>query len=147
MPFTARPNRTRSFLTIALGAMLSVSFLAACGDDDDATPEEAFCDAGDSLETNVQALSDLDLVAEGTDALEEQLGAIETDLTDMKEAGSEVAGEQIADVETAVADLETSLNDLGGELSVDNAASAIDAVSRIVTSAQAVYTELDATCP
>ncbi len=147
MPFTARPNRTRSFLTIALGAMLSVSFLAACGDDDDATPEEAFCDAGDSLETNVQALGDLDLVAEGTDALEEQLGAIETDLTDMKETGSEVAGEQIADVETAVADLETSLNDLGGELSVDNAASAIDAVSRIVTSAQAVYTELDSTCP
>ena len=147
MPFTARPNRTRSFLTIALGAMLSVSFLAACGDDDDATPEEAFCDAGDSLETNVQALCDLDLVAEGTDALEEQRGAIEPDLTDMKETGSQVAGEQIADVETAVADLETSLNDLGGELSVDNAASAIDAVSRIVTSAQAVYTELDSTCP
>ncbi len=146
MPFSARRPQTRSLLTIALGAMLSVTFLAACGDDD-ASPEEAFCDAGDSLETNVQALGDLDVVAEGTDALDEQLGAIESDLTDMKEAGSEVAGEQIANVETAVADLESSLDELGGELTVDNAASTIDAVSRIVTSAQAVYTELDSTCP
>lgn len=95
----------------------------------------------------MQALGDLDVVAEGTDALDEQLGAIESDLTDMKEAGSEVAGEQIANVETAVADLESSLDELGGELTVDNAASTIDAVSRIVTSAQAVYTELDSTCP
>ncbi len=146
MSRSARRTRTRSFLAIALGAMLSVSFLAACGDDD-ATPEEAFCDAGASLESDVQALGDLDIVAEGTDALEEQLGAIESDLTAMQDAGSEVASEQIADTQTAIADLESSLESLGGELTVDNAASAIDAVSRIVTSAQAVRTELDSTCP
>jgi hypothetical protein len=147
MPYAPRRTRTRSFLTIALGAILSVSFLAACGDDDDATPEEAFCDAGDSLEANVQALGDLDIVAEGTDGLEEQLGVIESDLTAMMEAGTEVAGEPIAELETAVTDLETSLDELGGDLTVDNASAAIDAVSRIVTSAQAVYTELASTCP
>jgi hypothetical protein len=147
MQFSARRSRTRTFLTAALGALLAVSFLAACGDDDDETPEEAFCSAGDSLETDVQALGELDIVAEGTDALEEQLGAIESDLTTMMEAGTEVAGEQIAELETAVADLETSLEGLGEELTVDNAGAAIDAVSRIVTSAQGVYTELDTTCP
>ena len=145
MPYAARRSRISSFLTIALAAILSVSFLAACGDDDE-SPEEAFCNAGDSLESDVQALSDLDIVAEGTDGLDEQLGSIESDLTEMKEAGTEVAGEQIAELETAIADLETSLDDLGGDLTVDNAGTAIDAVSRIVTSAQAVRTELASTC-
>ena len=146
MLHAARRSPTRSFLTIALGAILSVSFLAACGDDDDASPEEAFCDAGDSLQSDVQALGDLNIVAEGTAALEEQLGAIKSDLTEMKTSGYEVAGEQIANVETAVADLESSLQSLGGDLTVDNASDAIDAVSQIVTSAQAVYTELTSTC-
>lgn len=146
MRHAARRAPTRSFLTIALGAILAVSFLAACGDDDDASPEEAFCDAGESLESDVQALADLDIVAEGTDGLDEQLGAIESDLTEMTDSGLEVAGEQIADVETAVADLESSLQSLGGDLTVDNAGDAIDAVSQIVTSAQAVYTELTSTC-
>ena len=146
MLHAARRSPTRSFLTIALGAILSVSFLAACGDDDDASPEEAFCDAGDSLQSDVQALGDLNIVAEGTAALEEQLGAIKSDLTEMKTSGYDVAGEQIANVETAVADLESSLQSLGGDLTVDNASDALDAVSQIVTSAQAVYTELTSTC-
>ena len=147
MTFSVRRSRTRSLLTVTLVALLSVSFLAACGDDDDESPEEAFCNAGDSLESDVQALADMDIVAEGTDALEEQLGAIQSDLDAMMESGSEVAGEQIADAETAVEDLESSLESLGDELTAENASDAIDAVSHIVTSAQAAFTELESTCP
>ncbi len=110
-------------------------------------PRKPSATPGDSLESDVQALADLDIVAEGTDGLDEQLGAIESDLTEMMDAGTEVAGEQIAELETAIADLETSLDELGGDLTVDNATVAVDAVSRIVTSAQAVYTELASTCP
>lgn len=139
-------GRSRKFLTVGLGAALAVSFLAGCGDDDDETPEEAFCNAGDSLETDVQALANMDLVAEGTDALEEQFSAIESDLTALKDAGSEVASEQIGALETAVDNLETAINGLGEEITTENASAAVTAISEIGTSAQAVYTELDATC-
>jgi outer membrane murein-binding lipoprotein Lpp len=139
-------GRSRTFLTVGLGAVLAVSFLAGCGDDDDETPEEAFCSAGDSLETDVQALADTDIVAEGTDALEEQFNAIESDLTAMKDAGAEVASEPIDELDTAVDDLGTAIDDLGDEITTENATAALDAVSRIITSAQAVYTELDTTC-
>jgi len=139
-------GRSRKFLTVGLGAVLAVSFLAGCGDDDDETPEAAFCTAGDSLETDVQALTDMDVVSEGTDALAEQFSAIESDLTAMKDSGSEVASEQISDLETAVDDLGTAIDGLGDEITAENATAALDAVSRIATSAQAVYTELDTAC-
>lgn len=145
-PAPERRSRPRKFLTVGLGAALAVSFLAGCGDDDDETPEEAFCNAGDSLETDVLALQDMDIVAEGTDALEEQFSAIESDLTAMKDAGSEVASEQIGALETAVDDLETAIDGLGDEITTENASAAVTAISEIATSAQAVYTELDTTC-
>jgi hypothetical protein len=136
----------KSTLAVIAAAVLSVSFLAACGDDDDVSPEEAFCNAGDDLRSDVDSLSELDLVAQGTDALEEQVTAISDDIDAMKAAGAEVAADEITALETAVDELDSALSAIDGEVTVDNAAGAVVAVSSVASAGQAVYTVLDTTC-
>jgi hypothetical protein len=52
----------------ALGALGLV--MAACSSDDST---QAYCDDADSLETDVQALGDIDVASDGTDAIKEAL--------------------------------------------------------------------------
>lgn len=129
------------------GVVVCVSLLVACGDDDDdVSTEQAFCTAGDDLRAGVEGLVDLDLVAEGTNGLEERLIAINDDLDAMKEAAAEVAAEEIETLEAAVHELDSALEAIGNEISIDNAGSAINAVAAVGTAAQDVYTTLDAAC-
>jgi hypothetical protein len=52
-----------------------LAFAAACGDDDDeATPTPSVCDQKEALEASVQELTDLNILASGTDGLKEAVG-------------------------------------------------------------------------
>ncbi len=127
-------------------AALATLLLASCGDDDDVSAEEAFCNAGDQLETDVKALASLDVVAEGTDGLAEQFDAVEADLTELKDAGLDVASDEIDALDQSVDDLGTTIDDLGDEITVDNAAAVISAIGDIGSSATAVYTAVAEAC-
>ncbi|MFA9563963.1 MAG: hypothetical protein ACERLM_04555, partial [Acidimicrobiales bacterium] len=59
---------------------------------------------------------------------------------------SEVVRELALDVDVGRADGPDQIDGLGDDITAENATAALDAVSRIATSAQAVYTELDTAC-
>ena len=146
-PRTARPRtpqRARGLAVLA-GALLTMGLVAGCGDDE--SPEEAFCSAGDSLESNIEGLGDIDLVSEGTNALDQQFSAIQSDLDELRDSGSDVAADEIAALETAVDALGDDLNALGDDISAESASAVGDSLNSVVTTAQAVVTRLQSTCP
>jgi outer membrane murein-binding lipoprotein Lpp len=125
----------RRVAQLALGAVLGVALLAGCGDDDsgdEPSAQEQYCEAGDSLESSVSALVDLDLVAEGTSGLESAVDAVKADLDELRSTASEAAAEEIDALEQSVDDLGTAASDLGGEISTENA-SALEAVYGTLT--------------
>lgn len=144
------PTRTRGrHLTqracaLTVGAAI-VFGLVACGDDE--APETAFCDAGDSLGANISGLADVDLITDGTSALDEQFAAIEDDVDQLRDSGSEVAADEIDALETATDDLGSALDDLGDDISVEGAESVANAAATVVTSANSVLDTLATTCP
>lgn len=140
------PRRVR-LLAVAVGAVLTMSLAAACSDDDEASPEEAFCAAGDSLESNIAGLSDIDVVNEGTDAVDEQFAAIQSDLDELRDSGSDVAAGEIDALESAVDQLGDDLDALGDDISPDAASAVGASVSGVASAAQAVVDTLATTCP
>ncbi len=119
--------------------------LAACGDDEP-SPEEAFCAAGDSLRTDIAGLRDVDIVANGTSAFDEPFASIRADLEALKSSGSDVAADEIAALDTAVTQLGTSIDGLGANISVEAARAVGDSAKAAVTAADAVLEKLNTTC-
>lgn len=50
--------------------------VAACGEDDDDGQTATVCDARDDLDSSLGALAEIDLTAEGTDAVEAAVGGV-----------------------------------------------------------------------
>ncbi len=145
---STRPTRRPSRL-LAAGVVACFSLgVAACGSDDgdEASAEERFCEAGDSLRTDITALADLDIISEGTSGLQERFSTIEADIDQLRESGSEVASEEISTLETAVSDFGTTLDDLGNDLSAQGAVAVGSALSNLTSAASGVFDALSSTC-
>ena len=124
--------------------MLVVGVAAGCGDDE--SPEAAFCDAADSLRADIDGLSDVDIIANGTSALTEQFDAIRSDVNELEDSGSDVAAGEIDGLDAAVKELGSSLDALGDDVSVDGARAVADAATTVVTEAGVVLDKLSTTC-
>jgi hypothetical protein len=127
---------------------VTVVALVACGDDDDSssdttaaptttTAEEALCADREQLTTAVQGLTDLDVVASGTDGVQAALTEIEDALTALKESASDSFKPEVEAVESSIQDLETAL----GDGSVSEIASA---AADVVTTGGTLLQSLDA---
>lgn len=129
-------------------AGLFFGLLVACGGDDNgASAEDRFCDAGDQLRAQISDLSDFNVVEEGTGALEDRLDEIAGTVEDLRDAGSEVAQDEISALDTALDDLESSVDELGGEdLTAENAQAVVDSVLDVAAAANQVLTTLRDTC-
>jgi chromosome segregation ATPase len=128
------------------GAGLGVALLTGCGSSDEETAQDRYCEAGESLQTSITALTELNLIAEGTNALKAALADIEDDLDDLKDAANEAAEVEVDALEDAVDDFEDALSSLGDEITTDNVSGVATAVRDVSTAAQAVYLTL-ADCP
>ncbi len=108
-------------------------FAIACGDDDNdssATPTPSVCDAEEALDQAVTNLADLDVVSEGTNALNAAVADVKTELGDLKTAvGSDVADEVDA-LDTAVSDAEETLSGIDNDATLNEK---IDAVQSAFT--------------
>lgn len=131
-------------LVTSVAVCLSLG-VAACGSDEP-TAEEKFCEAGDSLQTDINALATLDVISEGTDGLEERFSTIKADLDQLNESGSDVASDEISALETAVDDFGDAVDDLGDDISVEGAKTAGTALTGIVAAANGVFDKLSSTC-
>jgi len=133
-------------MQLAVGAGLGIALLAGCGSDDDESAQDKYCEAGQSLESSVAALGNLDLVAEGTDGLESALGAAEDDVNELRDTASDAAADDVSALQESLDNLESAISDLGGEVTSENVSALSTAVQNVSTSAQAVYGTLS-DCP
>jgi hypothetical protein len=144
---TRRPSRTTTSARALATGVASFLLLGAtaCGSDE-ATAEEAFCDAGDSLQTDIDELADVDVVSEGTNGLEERFSTIEADLDQLRESGLDVASEEISALESAMDAFGAALDSLGDDISVERAQTASAALTGVVTASSGVLDKLSSTC-
>jgi len=137
---TERRRPRRVLASVALVGLLAVF---GCGSDDsEPSAEEQFCSASDDLRASVSALTELDLLAEGTDGVGSALDEIEAAAGELTDSAPAAAEEEVTALETAVDGLGTALSDLGGDLSVDNLSGVSDAVGDVGRAASGVYEKL-----
>jgi len=127
---------------LAVAVILPLALLAACGSD-----EDAYCDAADQVEADVQALADLDLITEGTSGLSDRFEAIEESLDDLNDTGRDVAADEIDALNDAIDDLESATEALGDDgISVDNASAIVSAIAAVGSATGDVVTRLATAC-
>jgi hypothetical protein len=140
-------TRYRRAVGVVVLASLSLGFASGCGSDESAeSTEDAFCDAGDSLRTNIETVADIDIVSGGTDAISERYTAIESDLAQLQDSGSDLAADEISALDSAVDDLGSALEALGEDISVANAQQISTSVADVVSAAGNVLERLSTTC-
>jgi hypothetical protein len=144
----------------ALAILLAVS---ACGDDDDGdqaansttTAEatttstgEALCAAIDDVEQDIRALGDIDVLAEGTDAVEASLTTIREDLAEITELAPDTAPEEAEAFDSALASLDDAIAALGdGSLTTQSVQDIVAAGTSTIEAGQAYLGALDDACP
>jgi hypothetical protein len=143
------------------GAVATLLALSACGDDDDgdqpanSTSEatttstgEALCAAIDDVEQDIGALGDIDVLAEGTDAVEARLTTIREDLAEIRDLAPDIAPEEAEAFDSALASLGDAITALGdGSLTAESAQDVAAAGASTVEAGVAYLGALDDECP
>jgi septal ring factor EnvC (AmiA/AmiB activator) len=147
--------RHRHFVGEFLVCVLSVAFVAACGDDDSestssttstTSAEGTFCADADQLKTDLSSLSALKVPDDGKDAVKTQLDTVKSDLSTLKSSAQEVASTEISALETSLAGLESAVSSITGDLTASNAAAVVTAIEAVGTNGSAVVTKLEDGC-
>ena len=143
---TVGSGRRRVLASVAVFVLA----LAGCSDDDDDTStQEAYCEAGQTLESSVNSLSGLvvgdgtpgsvmDSVVEGRDDLDSALDAVKADLDALREAATDAAADEVDALKQAVDGLDEAFSELVGDLSVEKATAAQEAFQGVEAAAGAV---------
>jgi hypothetical protein len=141
------------------GTLASLLALTACGDDADGdqpanstTAElattQALCAAIDDVEQDIRALGDIDVLDEGTDAVEAILSAIREDSAEIREVAPETAPDEAEAFDTSLASLDDAMAALGDQ--PPDAQSVQDVVSAgasTIEAGRAYLDALDDACP
>ena len=141
---TTRPRRLpngRFVRNFSLAVVVAVGGLAACSDDDKSA-QEKYCEAGASLESSVNALLNLDVIAEGTNGVESAVNSVEDDVNELRDTATDAAADEVTTLDDALGGLGSALSAAGGDLTAENASAVIDAISAVQTAATGVYSTL-----
>jgi hypothetical protein len=147
----------------ALAGVLAILLaLTACGDDDGdqaasstttaesatTSPDDALCRMIDEVEDDIRALGDIDVLAEGTDAVEARLTNIRENLTEIKELAPDTAPDEAEAFDNALASLDDAIAALGdGSLTAQSMQDVVAAGASTVEAGQAYLGTLDDACP
>ena len=122
--------------------LVGVVVAAGCGSDDDESAQDRYCAAGESLESSLDELASLDLVAAGTDGLTAAVDEVHSDLDELRDAASDAAADEVGALEQAVDGLDEAISTLGGDLTSDNATAVGTAIDNVSAAAQSVRSTL-----
>ena len=112
-----------------MAAALLLLVAVGCGDDDD--DSSALCTDRDQLSASVQALGDVDVTADGTDALRTAVDDVVDDVDQLAEDAGDELGDEVDAVRDAISDVGTTLGSIGDQ-----------SVSSVLESLQSELTEL-----
>ena len=130
----------RTRIVGGVAAVVMVASLAACG----GTEEQAStCDALKDLSAEVTGLANVDLVGEGTSALNEQVDAIETSWNTAKDAADNQFASQFAALQSSLTALGSTVESfVSGDQGISDSVSALSAD---VTAVSDAWSELATT--
>ena len=138
---------SRTWHTSALLTAALVIGAGACSDDDDEAEEgTSLCDARDDLQASVDAAADVDVVADGTDALRTALSEVRTSFDAVVEAAGDEHGPEIDAVRSAVDDLDSAVEAAGDEPAADTGAALSAAATAVGSAMTALSDSLDPDC-
>lgn len=121
--------------------------VAACGEDDDDGQTATVCDARDDLDSSLGALAEIDLTAEGTDAVEAAVDDVGDDVEEVVDAEQDAVDDEVADVQSAFDELETAVTAFGEqETTSDAVASVSSAVTDLARATGALAEALSEEC-
>ena len=115
----------------ALAVVMVALALGACGESDEEKAQNTVCDASDDIAKQVDELGSLTPATVTTDAVTENLDAIETDLNDIADAQSDLSSYRRSEAEAANKAFTSSVQGIAGELG--SSLSAADAKAQVVT--------------
>jgi hypothetical protein len=135
-------HTTPKWLRLTAGLLAVALFAAACGDSDEQSSQDKYCEAGDSARASLDALLDVDLIATGTDGVQEAFDTLVDDVGDLRSSASDAVKADVEALETAIEDGKDALSDAGGDLTAENISNLVSALAEIETSAVAVFATL-----
>jgi uncharacterized phage infection (PIP) family protein YhgE len=122
-------------------AFVALAVVAACGDDDDeATPTPNVCDQADAVRESVQAVGDIDVLSEGTDALSAAVDEVRTDLQALAGGVSDALAPDVDALTSAVDDARDVLSDITDDSSLNEK---IDSVQEALTGIATAWSDLE----
>ena len=155
-----RDQRSLRPVTIALAGLVLLGLLGACGDS--STTEEstsgetmsmtpsasATDDCADvtALQDSLTALTDVDPLADGTDALNAAIDDVKSDLDAALDSASAELQPQIDDVETAFASLQDAVTGLTADNLTEKAPEISSALAGLSTAVEALGTSVTENC-
>ena len=116
---------------LLLLAVVCAAVLAACGESEEERAQAQVCGARDDIAEQIEKLSDLTVTTATTTEVQNALGAIRADLTDIRDAQAQLSGDQLADVQAAneafAASVRQTITELGTTASIEQAGSELRA--------------------
>ena len=133
---------------LALLATLLLAATACSGDDSETSTTASACDEVSALEGSLTALTQVDPVSDGTDALRSAATDVRTDLDAAASAVTDDLKPAVDQVRAAFGDLETALEGIGSGDGLGAAATEVgNALSEVGTSLTALSSEIGEACP
>jgi phage host-nuclease inhibitor protein Gam len=123
-------------------------FVAGACSDDDGDGDEAAraCDARDDLSSSVQALGDVDVVADGTDQLRTAFDDVVAAVDEVADASGDRLEDEVDAVQAEVDDVRTAVSSIGDQSAASAAELVTTELGELADSTSVLVEEASATC-
>jgi hypothetical protein len=125
----------------AIAGTLALSLVAACSDD-----QASLCDARDDLRSSVEDLRDVDVAADGTDALTDALADVDEALDRVADEAEADRENEVNAVRAAFDQLSTTVTAIAEEPSPESVGAVGDALEDLAASVSSLVDEISSGC-
>lgn len=134
-------------LRTALGALVVVALPVvggACGDDDDESARA--CDARTDLSSSIEALGEVDVAADGTDAVRSAFDDVVASVDELAEATGDRLEDEVDAVRSEVDDVQAAVGAIGEQSAAASAELLGAEVGELTEAATTLVDEASSTC-
>jgi uncharacterized membrane-anchored protein YjiN (DUF445 family) len=133
---------------VALAAVMTALALAGCGESQEENAQQAVCDARQDIANRIDDLKATPAGELNVDTVTETVSAIQSDLTDIKDAREDLSDERRQEVDSANQAFESQVKgvvkEVGTSVTASDAASTISAaVQQLADSYQQSFARID----
>ena len=139
--------------TAAFSAVLLSGLLAGCGSgpgpyaaQGTAAPDAELCSSVDDLQASVQALQDVDVVQDGTDAVSEAMGGVRDDLEQVARDAQDRYRESVEQVQASADAVRDAVRDAGSDPTTTTLSAVRTALRSFGTDVRSLVKEVDPQC-